>query len=298
MENTVILNDVQADYGAFLEARKTHIGSSDIAALVGLDPYKSPISVWMDKKGFAENLEESDSIWFGKAMEDLVAERFAQKSGLKLSRSQQMFTHKDHAWASATPDYFAEDGSIVEIKTTEQNWSDGVPERVVVQVTWQMGITGRKKAIVCALGHRRQIMNFEIEFDQGLFDGLLTVGSQFVTKYLDTNTPPPPMTPDDAENLKAIWKPKYADAVQLPDETSRHIVEWETAREKKSALQKELNECDDKMKLAEAFIRTSMQENTFGRYANRIVEVKEITRKGYVVKESKYQSFKIKTEGK
>jgi putative phage-type endonuclease len=63
----------------WLAVRKLGIGSSDAAAAVGLNPYKSQLELWMEKTGRDESLpkldpqdEESPAYW-GNILEPIVA---------------------------------------------------------------------------------------------------------------------------------------------------------------------------------------------------------------------------------
>ena len=64
----------------WLAARKAGIGGSDAAAIIGLNPFSSPLTVWADKTSVDEPQEESESeaIWLGNVLEDHVARRYAK----------------------------------------------------------------------------------------------------------------------------------------------------------------------------------------------------------------------------
>ena len=65
----------------WLAARKAGIGGSDAAAIIGLNPFSSPLTVWADKTSADEPQEESESeaIWLGNVLEDHVARRYAEQ---------------------------------------------------------------------------------------------------------------------------------------------------------------------------------------------------------------------------
>lgn len=46
------------------EFRRSHIGSSDIAAILGKDPYKTAYDVWLDKTGQLTLCKKSNLLFF------------------------------------------------------------------------------------------------------------------------------------------------------------------------------------------------------------------------------------------
>jgi len=160
-----------------LVQRKQGIGSSDAAALVGLDPWKSPLDVWLDKTGQAENVANIP-MRMGNALEPLVAELYSEKfSGIELSLSDTCF-HSDSDWMLATPDRLVlENGTpvkIVECKTAAgwrlDGWgdegTDEIPDAYLCQVQWQMLVTGIPLCDVAALiGSRLRVYTIAMDVD-------------------------------------------------------------------------------------------------------------------------------------
>ena len=63
------------------EARKNGIGGSDVGAIMGLNPWKSPVEVWLEKTGHSEppDLSGKESVEWGNRLEAVVAEKFADR---------------------------------------------------------------------------------------------------------------------------------------------------------------------------------------------------------------------------
>ena len=51
---------------AWLKGRRTGIGGSDVAAVLGLNPWKTPLDVWNDKLGISEDKEMSEPAYWGR----------------------------------------------------------------------------------------------------------------------------------------------------------------------------------------------------------------------------------------
>ena len=67
----------------WLEERRKGIGGSDVAALLGLNPYKTPLALWEEKT--AKNVSDctSESAYWGTMLEDVVAKEFSKRTGMK-----------------------------------------------------------------------------------------------------------------------------------------------------------------------------------------------------------------------
>ena len=88
------------DRTAWLAARRTGIGGSDISAILGLSPWRSPVHVWLDKTGQApdEPPANAEAMYWGKTLEDVVAREYAQRTGRRVQRVNAILRHPQHEW--------------------------------------------------------------------------------------------------------------------------------------------------------------------------------------------------------
>ena len=88
----------------WLKLRKQGIGGSDAGAVCGLNPYSSPMKVFRDKT--TDEVEELDNeaIRIGHDLEQYVAERFMEATGLKVRRSNYMYRSQEHPYMIADVD--------------------------------------------------------------------------------------------------------------------------------------------------------------------------------------------------
>ena len=63
----------------WLAFRRTGIGGSDAAAIIGKSHFKSNVDVWEEKKGLREpdDISDKEQVKYGKAVEDLLLQMFA-----------------------------------------------------------------------------------------------------------------------------------------------------------------------------------------------------------------------------
>lgn len=82
----------------WLEGRRKGIGGSDVAAVLGLSPYKTPLDVWNDKLGLSEDHEQSEAAYWGTTLEDTVAKEFQKRTGYKIQRVDHQFSDPENQW--------------------------------------------------------------------------------------------------------------------------------------------------------------------------------------------------------
>ena len=120
----------------WLSWRRKGIGGSDVAALLGISPWRTARDLYYDKLNIAA-VEDNENNWvaleMGHLLEPLVARIFVKKTGLEVFQIKKMFRHPQYPFMLADVDYFVRlpDGRtvILEIKTTNYNarehwWKD------------------------------------------------------------------------------------------------------------------------------------------------------------------------------
>lgn len=88
----------------WLEGRRTGIGGSDVAAVLGLNPWKTPLDVWNDKLGLSEDKGMSEPAYWGTVLEDTVAKEFQLSTGKRVQKVSHQFADPETPWAIANID--------------------------------------------------------------------------------------------------------------------------------------------------------------------------------------------------
>lgn len=176
----------------WLTVRKGGIGSSDAAAAVGLNPYKSQLELWLEKTGRDGNLpktdpnDESSPMYWGILLEPFVAAHYTKRTGNKVRRINAVLQHPIEPWMLANIDrevIGAPDVQILECKTTGINgvrlWKEGVPEYVQLQVMHQLAVTGKQAADVAVLICGQELQVHRIDRDETMTERLIELERQF-----------------------------------------------------------------------------------------------------------------------
>ena len=197
----------------WLAVRKQGIGSSDAAAAVGLNPYKSQLELWLEKTGRDGNLPKADPhdeespMYWGNLLEPIVAAHYTKRTGNRVRRINAVLQHPDpdKAWMLANIDREVTGSGevqILECKTAGINgarlWKEGVPEYVQLQVQHQLAVTGKAAADVAVLLGGQHLEVHRIERDESLIARLVQLERQF-WEFVVTDTPPPADGSESAE---------------------------------------------------------------------------------------------------
>lgn len=212
----------------WLAVRKGGIGSSDAAAAVGLNPYRSPLELWMEKTGRDSTLpkadpsDESSPMYWGTLLEPIVAAHYTKRTGHKVRRINAVLQHPNEPWMLANVDrevIGAPGVQILECKTAGLNgarlWKDGVPEYVQLQVLHQLCVTGKQAADVAVLICGQELRIHRIERDEALITQLMNLERQFWS-YVERDEAPPADGSDSADvALRCLYPRDSGQTVDL-----------------------------------------------------------------------------------
>lgn len=196
----------------WLEWRRKGIGGSDAAGIVGLNPWSSAFSVYMDKLGLSPEPEETEAMWLGTHLEPVVATRFEEKTGKKTMHRNFLFQNPEHPWMLANIDRWVvgEDCGL-EIKTTHMlNRSDFeggvIPPSYYVQCVHYMAVMGVSKWYLAVLVLNRDFFVFEIPRVESEVESLIAAEKSFWEGNVLKQDPP---APDGSERAGELVKSLY-----------------------------------------------------------------------------------------
>ena len=83
---------------AWLQERSKGIGGSDVATVLGLNPYKTPLSLWEEKTGKTKSSPAGEAAYWGTTLEDVVAKEFSKRTGMKIQRVNFLLSTGENGW--------------------------------------------------------------------------------------------------------------------------------------------------------------------------------------------------------
>lgn len=180
----------------WLELRRSGIGGSDAATIVGLNPYSSRLTLYADKKGILPEKEDTERMRLGRDLEDYVAQRFSEETGKKIRRSGYMWRHPTYEFILANIDReIVGEDSFLECKTTmnyeRHDYDSGqIPMNYYCQCMHYMAVTGCEKAYLAVLVFGKGFYWFEIKRDENEINALIDNEVEFWQSYVLQDRPP------------------------------------------------------------------------------------------------------------
>ena len=182
MSNTVIRPKSREEW---LEVRKNGIGSSEVATIVGLNPWETPYQLWRRKLGIDPPAQENFAMRAGHYLEDAVSQFWHDETGrevIKASAGDWIIRDDKRPYMQVSPDrtYWL-DGShtkdnkgILECKTTQKSIdADNIPKHWFCQVTYQLGVAGYKQGSLAWLCSGREFGYADITFVPDFYEWLV-----------------------------------------------------------------------------------------------------------------------------
>ena len=174
----------------WLRLRKSGIGGSDAGAICGLNPYASPMSVYRDKTSEDVSDTDNEAMRQGRDLEDYVARRFMEATGLKVRRSNMMYRSDDHPCMIADVDRLVvgEDAGL-ECKTASaynaDKWKDGeVPMHYLIQCCHYMAVTGKTAWYIAVVILGQEFKFTKITRDDALIANLIAIEEAFWNNHI------------------------------------------------------------------------------------------------------------------
>jgi putative phage-type endonuclease len=266
-------------YEDWLDFRRQGIGGSDASVVCGINRWKSPIELWMEKTGQAPDHEAGEPAYWGQQLESLVKAEFVKRTGIEVIPVHQLLQCEDHSFMLANLDGMCEHPiygpCIFEAKTSSAyrtgEWEDAIPDEYVLQVQHYMSVTGYKGAYVAVLIGGNRFKWYFVERDDDLIEKLIQLESDFWQGVVDGI--PPPL--DGSEASAKFISERFPGSVplskiDLPIEAADLIRQYDSANEKVDLYTEQKQE-------AENLLKQMMGDNEAGAVGDRIITWKSIT---------------------
>lgn len=260
----------------WLRLRKTGIGGSDAGSICGVNPYSSAIKVFKDKVSGEIGEENNEAIRIGHDLEDYVAKRFTEASGLKVRKSNYMYRSVEHPFMIADVDRLVvgEDAGL-ECKTASaynaDKWKDGdIPLHYVMQCYHYMLVTGKRTWYIAAVILGKEFTYRKLEWDDELISRLVAVEKDFWQNHVMKGVIPPP---DGSKACDEVIKQYFHTAKKA---SSVRLVGFDEKLKRREEILDYISELQEEQKQIEQEVKLYMGDNEFANSENFRVSWKNI----------------------
>lgn len=279
----------------WLSQRRHCLGASDVAAALGISPWKSQFQLWAEKTGNAEpdDLSNDLAVRIGVALESVTLAEYSIRSGREVEPwpQEKMVRHPTIAWLACTPDatQFGEFYTgIVEAKTagdrSTDDWDEGPPLHYQVQLQTQLEVSGMDWGTIAVLfPGRRELRWWDFDRNDRFIAAMLPELGAF-WRLVETRTPPPVDGSDSTRRvLRRLYPQDDGEVVELPPEA----IDWANALEQAKI---DIKAADGRKSLAENRLTAAIGDATIGLLPNgERYSWKAQTRRGHWVEESTFR---------
>lgn len=285
-----LLGTFEPNTEAWHQLRAEGIGSSDIAAIVGLSPFTSAYTLWHRKAGKVAEQAESDFMDWGKRLEPVIAAKFAENHPSFVVAPTGTWAADGRPWQRANPDrliinsFGTDNGpggidSYLEVKCASaykaDDWgrsgTDIVPPGYRAQVIWQGDVLGLSSAWCAVLIGGNDYREYHLTWDADEAEFLREAGRAFWESI--QNGEPPEI--DDSDSTYEVVRQLHPDidaeaSVEIPPAL---ILPWEQAKGV-------IDEAEREIAKAKSRITDHMGDARYGCIAGQKVVIRQSTKTG------------------
>jgi putative phage-type endonuclease len=290
-----------------LAARK--VGGSDVATILGLNPFKSAVELYHEKRGTieVEDLSENRKVEAGNVLEDGIAELAAKHMGrlwnkpVKLRRCNLTLSHPKHDWLTIhiDRDVVGEERGV-ELKNVgaraARNWgaslTDEIPDYYMPQPMTYMLVKGYPVWTVAGYFGGDDLRLYELVRDPDWDQIIIEKTHAFWYDHVIPGVPPP----IDLSNARAleIVKRVYAGtdgSIVVADQDLEH---WRFVFQQ---AQLKVSQYEKVAEGAKAHMLEALGNGAILKFNGTNLERKLIKRKGYTVDETMVMDVRFKKGG-
>ena len=263
----------------WLRLRKNGLGGSDAGAVCGLNPYVSPVEVYVSKTcdDAVEEIPDNEAMREGRDFEDYVAKRFMEASGLKVRRANMMYANKERPFMIANVDRLISgrtDGIIgLECKTASpysaEKWQDGkIPAHYIMQCYHYMAVLDAKSWYIAVMIYGKEFKYIELKRDEEILQNLIRIEEHFWNHNVMKRIMPEPDGSDAADSFINKHFAETKEGLSVP------LIGFSEKLQRRAEISDLINQLDTEKKKIEQEIKTYMSDAEYAENEDFLVSWK------------------------
>lgn len=258
MSNVTIIKP--KDRAEWLEHRNLGIGSSEVASILGLNPYETPYQLWRRKKGLDPKKEETFAMKAGHYLEDAVTMFWADETGrevIKSSAGDWLYVNKEKEFLRVSPDRTFwipgmpknnQNKGILECKTTQMTVDpDDLPKHWFCQVQYQLGVSEFEQGSLAWLSAGREFDYKDIVLVPDFYGWMIDEVERFWVDNIKGNQEPESISVADV--ITKYSRHTDGKVTEVTEDILQAYTELKEVRAKISLLDAQKEELEAKLKI-------------------------------------------------
>lgn len=229
---------------AWLADRRTCVTGTDVAAILGVSKWSSPVQVWLDKKGLSETAE-NDAMRWGRRLERPILQAYSDTVGVPIAFADPYTLHRVPGFPlmGASLDAVREDRAPVDAKNTRRrgdDWGDDgtdqIPVYYAAQLAVQMMVQGTDFADLAVLFSGQDFSWFRVHRDPETESMLKERVAAWWERHVVGDVPP---EVDGSDSSTEYLRKRFAKHTELTREATPEVVEWVRQRQEAYTAEKD-----------------------------------------------------------
>jgi putative phage-type endonuclease len=237
------------DRDEWLKFRQAGIGASEIAAVAGIDHYRSPLDVYLAKVN-GKKTEDNQYMSWGRRLESIIVQAYEDETGRATRPSEPSIIYSQE-WdrALCTPDRLVDGGRLLECKSSRSDYGWGpvgteeIPPSYYAQVQWQLFCCrhlGFDVADVAALIGGSDFRIYEIAVNREFQLELLAKAQEFWDRV--ERREPPIDSRSSLKSIENLYQPSQGIEATLGDEAATLVDQYESIGDEIRSLESKKEE--------------------------------------------------------
>ena len=244
----------------WLQHRQSGIGSSEVATIVGLNPWETPYQLWRRKLGIDPPKQETFAMKAGHYLEDAVVQFWHDETGqdiIKRSAVDWIIVNADKPYMRVSPDrtywlagmpHSNDNKGILECKTTQMSIDpDDIPKHWFCQVQYQLGVAELEQGSLAWLCSGREFGYKNLSLVPDFYGWLVEEVERFWTDNIQGKQEPTAANVQDV--LLKYNRHTDGKIVEVNDEIFAAYKSLKELKDELSSIEERKAELEDKIKL-------------------------------------------------
>ena len=254
-------------YTSVKERRESYLGGSDAGSIIGVNPWKSAYTLWLEKTKQIEKDDISNNlaVWFGIEEEEIVAKRFSIETGKKVKRSNFEYSCEEYPFLVGHVDRLVVgENAGLECKTTtgwsKTDYEEGdIPPQYYWQCVHYLVLTGLDRWYLAVKKDNNQFYMLTIERNESEIEALLSAECKFWGSVVNMSSPPIDGSKSTLEGLNKQYQDEVDELVDLS--YSNSVTQ---ALQEREEINKQIKILDEMKREKENLIKSELGEHIKG----------------------------------